>query len=79
MAKRDEIEPLSAERSRIHVNVSREFLKKLKTARAGLSHAIPGATMEQASAAVRIGSNPGGFSDPVAVAGDEAGSACEAR
>ncbi len=47
VAKRDEIEPLSAERSRIHVNVSREFLKKLKTARAGLSHAIPGATMEQ--------------------------------
>ena len=44
VAKRDEIEPLSAERSRIHVNVSREFLKKLKTAQAGLSNALPGAT-----------------------------------
>ena len=44
MAKRDEIEPLSAERSRSHVDVSREFLKKLKPARADLSHALPGAT-----------------------------------
>ena len=47
VARRDEIEPLSAERSRIHVNISREFVKKLKMARAGLSHALPGATMEQ--------------------------------
>ena len=43
----DEIEPLSAERRRLHVNVSKVFVTKLKTAKAGLSHAIPGATLEQ--------------------------------
>jgi hypothetical protein len=47
VARRDEVEPLSADRSRIHVNVSRQFTSKLEAAREGLSHAIPGATMEQ--------------------------------
>jgi hypothetical protein len=48
VAKRDEVEPLSADRSRIHVNVSRQFTRKLEAARKGLGHAIPHATMEQA-------------------------------
>jgi hypothetical protein len=43
----DEIEPLSADRRRVHVNVSKAFVTKLQTAKAGLSHAIPGATLEQ--------------------------------
>jgi len=47
VAKRDEIEPLSADRSRIHVNVSRQFTRKLEAARKGLGHSIPNATMEQ--------------------------------
>ncbi len=47
VAKQDEIEPLSADRRRLHVNVSRAFVTKLKTAKAGLSQAIPGATLEQ--------------------------------
>ncbi len=33
VARRDEIEPLSADRSRIHVNVSRHFTRKLEAAR----------------------------------------------
>jgi hypothetical protein len=48
VAKRDEIEPLSADRSRIHVSVSRQFTRKLEAARRGLGHSIPNATMEQA-------------------------------
>ncbi len=44
---RDDVEPLTAGLSRIHATVSRQFLKKLASARDGLSHAIPGATMEQ--------------------------------
>ena len=48
VAKRDEVEPLSANRSRIHVNVSRQFTSKLETARRGLGHSIPNATIEQA-------------------------------
>jgi hypothetical protein len=47
VAKRDEVEPLSADRSRIHVNVSRQFTRKLESAREGLGHSIPHATMEQ--------------------------------
>jgi hypothetical protein len=47
VAKRDEIVPLSADRSRLHVNVSRQFTRKLEAAREGLAHAIPHATMEQ--------------------------------
>ncbi len=46
-APRDDVEPLSAELRRLHVTVSKQFLKKLEAARAGLSHAIPGATTEQ--------------------------------
>ncbi len=46
-APRDDVEPLTADLRRLHVTVSREFLKKLNTARDGLSHAIPGATTEQ--------------------------------
>jgi hypothetical protein len=41
------MEPLSAEQRRLHVNVSKAFVKKLQGARAGLSHSIPGATLEQ--------------------------------
>ena len=48
VARRDEVEPLSADRSRIHVNVSRQFTRKLEAARHGLGHSIPNATMEQA-------------------------------
>jgi hypothetical protein len=46
-AKRDETEPLTADLRRLHVTVSRQFLKKIDAARDGLSHAIPGATTEQ--------------------------------
>ncbi len=45
--RRDEVHPLTAELSRLSTTVSRGFLQKLKTARAGLGHAIPGATTEQ--------------------------------
>jgi hypothetical protein len=45
--RRDEVDPLTAELSRLSTTVSRRFLQKLKTARAGLAHAIPGATTEQ--------------------------------
>jgi hypothetical protein len=44
---RDDVEPLTADFSRIHATVSRRFLKKLAAARDGLAHAIPGATTEQ--------------------------------
>jgi hypothetical protein len=47
LSPRDDTEPLTAELRRLHVTVSRPFLKKLEAARDGLSHAIPGATMEQ--------------------------------
>jgi hypothetical protein len=45
--KRDEIVPLTAEIRRVHFNVSKQVVQKLVAAREGLSHAIPGATMEQ--------------------------------
>ena len=45
--RRDDVEPLSADLRRLHVTVSRQFLKKLDAAREGLSHTIPGATTEQ--------------------------------
>jgi hypothetical protein len=45
--RRDEVDPLTAELSRLSTTVSRRFLQKLKTAREGLGHAIPGATTEQ--------------------------------
>ncbi len=46
-SRRDAVDPLTAELSRLSTTVSRRFLRKLKTAREGLSHAIPGATTEQ--------------------------------
>jgi hypothetical protein len=46
-AQRDAAEPLDAERSRLHVNVSRRFLEKLDRAKDALSHAKPGASMEE--------------------------------
>jgi hypothetical protein len=45
--KRDEIVPLTASVRRVHFNVDKQVVRKLKAARDGLSHAIPGATMEQ--------------------------------
>jgi hypothetical protein len=44
---RDETEPLTANLRRLHITVSRQLLKKLEAAQAGLGHAISGATMEQ--------------------------------
>jgi len=45
--RRDEVDPLTAELSRLSTTVSRRFLQKLKAARAGLAHALPSATTEQ--------------------------------
>ncbi len=39
-----EVVPLSAEQSRLHVTVSKEFMKKLEAAADAMSHAMPGAT-----------------------------------
>ncbi len=47
VTRRDEIEPLTAEIRRVHFNVGKRVVQKLAAARDGLSHAIPGATMEQ--------------------------------
>jgi hypothetical protein len=44
--RRDSAEPLTEDLSRLHVTVSRRFLDKLEAARAALSHARPGATIE---------------------------------
>ncbi len=44
---RDESVPLTASLSRLHVTVSRAFLDKLEAARLALSHARPGATVEE--------------------------------
>jgi hypothetical protein len=44
---RDGAEPLTADLRRLHITVSRPFIEKLEAAREGLSHSIPGATMEQ--------------------------------
>jgi 5-methylcytosine-specific restriction endonuclease McrA len=41
---RDEIEPLDAKLSRLHVTVSRRLLEKLDAAKDALAHACPGAT-----------------------------------
>jgi hypothetical protein len=43
----DEIEPLTASLTRLHFTVRREVVKKVETARRGLGHAIPNATLEQ--------------------------------
>jgi 5-methylcytosine-specific restriction endonuclease McrA len=40
---RDEIEPLDAQLSRLHVTVSRRLLEKLEAAKDALAHACPGA------------------------------------
>jgi hypothetical protein len=45
--RRDDVDPLTAELSRLSTTVSRRFQQKLKTARVGLGHAIPRATTEQ--------------------------------
>jgi hypothetical protein len=42
-ARRDDVEPLTAELRRLHVTVDRQFLRMLGFARDGLSHSIPGA------------------------------------
>jgi hypothetical protein len=39
-----EVVPLSAEQSRLHLTVSKEFIKKLEAARDAMSHAMRGAT-----------------------------------
>jgi hypothetical protein len=41
-----QVEPLTAERSRLHVTVSRRFQAKLSAARDALSHSHPGASEE---------------------------------
>jgi hypothetical protein len=46
-AQRDAVEPLDAERARLHVSVSRRFLEKLDRAKDALSHSKPGASMEE--------------------------------
>jgi hypothetical protein len=43
-APRMAVEPKTAEQSRVHVTVSREFLRKLSAARDALSHSHPGAS-----------------------------------
>ncbi len=48
---RTHVEPLTADLNRIHVTVSRSFLKKLAAARDALSHSHPGATDEEILAA----------------------------
>jgi hypothetical protein len=48
VAKRDDVEPLSADRSRIHVDVSRHFTRMLDSTWDGLSPSIPGSGTEQA-------------------------------
>jgi hypothetical protein len=47
VAPGDEVEPLTADLRRLHVTVSRQFLKMLDEARDGLSHAMPGVTTEK--------------------------------
>jgi hypothetical protein len=44
---RDEIVPMTAGLSRLHLSVSRGFLEKLEAAKMALSHVTPGASMEQ--------------------------------
>ncbi len=42
-----QVEPLSADLRRLHLTVSTRLLGKLDSAKAGLAHALPGATTEQ--------------------------------
>ncbi len=44
---RDSVEPLTAKESRLHLTVSRRFLKKIEAARDALSHSHPGADTEE--------------------------------
>jgi hypothetical protein len=44
---RPSVEPLDAERARLHINVSRRLLAKLEAAKAALSHSHPGASSEE--------------------------------
>jgi hypothetical protein len=54
-APRGDVEPLTADLRRLHITVSRQFLVELESAKDGLSHAIPNATIEQVlQAAVRL-------------------------
>jgi hypothetical protein len=54
-ARCDQVEPLTADLRRLHITVSRQFLRELETAREGLSHAIPNASSEQVlQAALRL-------------------------
>jgi hypothetical protein len=46
-ARRDDVEPLSADLRRLHVTVSTRLLEKIDAARDGLSHVLPNATTEQ--------------------------------
>ncbi len=45
--RRAEVQPMTADSSRLHVTVSRRFLEKLETARAALSHSHPGADAQE--------------------------------
>jgi hypothetical protein len=48
VTRRDEIQPLTVDIRRVHFNVGKRVVQKLKAAREGLSHATtPGATMER--------------------------------
>ncbi len=43
----DEIEPLTASLTRLHLTVRQEVVKKVEAARRGLGHTLPNATLEQ--------------------------------
>jgi hypothetical protein len=45
--RRNDVEPLTAELSRLHVTVSRRFLEKLAAVKDALSHSHPGASEEE--------------------------------
>jgi hypothetical protein len=45
--RRDETQPLTGDLSRLHLTVSRQFLRKLEAARAALSHCRPGASAQE--------------------------------
>jgi hypothetical protein len=47
LERQNEVEPLTADLRRLHVTVSRSFMKKLDAARDGLSHSMAGASVER--------------------------------
>jgi hypothetical protein len=47
VSPRDSEQPLDAERSRLHITVSREFVEKLQRTKDALSHSHPGASTEE--------------------------------